>query len=138
MIRYDKGRFTVWNKGDVVAGFKYEYTCPNCGSYLVLKMRVTITRRRCPECGTPITPHEIDIQRERQKLIEMLGKGCGCLVAIVMLVVPVLFCCGHLSRETARFRNEAEHEIKKMADEAAKSRDDPKKKAVEEPIRKPK
>jgi transcription initiation factor TFIIIB Brf1 subunit/transcription initiation factor TFIIB len=51
-----------------MAWFKYSYKCPHCGTYLELRMRVTLTARRCPQCGAPITPKEIDRQEEeRQK-----------------------------------------------------------------------
>jgi DNA-directed RNA polymerase subunit M/transcription elongation factor TFIIS len=51
-----------------MAGYKYIYVCPKCKTYLELKMRVTQTKRKCPQCGTPITPQEIDRQtRERNK-----------------------------------------------------------------------
>jgi phage terminase large subunit GpA-like protein len=53
-----------------MTGFKYSYECPHCGTYLELKMRVTLTTRRCPQCGATITAQEIDRQdaarREQQ------------------------------------------------------------------------
>ena len=49
-----------------MAGYKYDYTCPGCGNHLQFRTRVTMRRRRCPECGYPITPGEIDRQRDEQ------------------------------------------------------------------------
>jgi DNA-directed RNA polymerase subunit RPC12/RpoP len=50
-----------------MAKYKYHYECPQCGTQLELKMRVTQTKRRCPRCGTPITPEEIDQQEEERR-----------------------------------------------------------------------
>jgi hypothetical protein len=47
-----------------MGGYKCEYQCPSCGTALELRMRVTQTKRKCPHCGTPITPEEIDRQGE--------------------------------------------------------------------------
>ena len=69
-----------------MAKYKYEYLCPVCFTQLELKMRVTQTKRKCPQCGTLITPEEIDRQRMRKMM------GClGCLGLIVFLTV-----CGGL------------------------------------------
>lgn len=56
-----------------MAGYRYEYRCPNCGTQLQLRMRVTQTRRRCPECGHPVTPQEIDRQRVEGCLFGAVG-----------------------------------------------------------------
>lgn len=53
-----------------MSGYKYFWTCPNCGTSLQLKMRVTQTKRKCPHCGILVTPQEIDRQQQelnRQK-----------------------------------------------------------------------
>jgi hypothetical protein len=64
-----------------MAGYKYHYRCPNCGTQLQLKMRVTQTKRRCPHCATPITPQEID----RQKVAGQVG--CA-----IIILIPALLC----------------------------------------------
>lgn len=46
-----------------MGGYKYFWTCPNCGTSLQLKMRVTQTTRKCPQCGFVVTPEEIDRQK---------------------------------------------------------------------------
>ena len=46
-----------------MAGYKYFWTCPNCRTTLQLKMRVTQTTRKCPQCGFVVTPEEIDRQK---------------------------------------------------------------------------
>ena len=71
-----------------MAGYKYEWQCPNCGTQLQLKMRVTQTKRKCPHCATPVTPQEIDRQTaEKQRSIE-LG---GTLIMLFLLLI-VLAC----------------------------------------------
>ncbi|MBX3268328.1 MAG: hypothetical protein KF831_16635 [Acidobacteria bacterium] len=60
-----------------MAGYKYFWTCPNCGTSLELKMRVTQTRRKCPHCGFLVTPEEIDNQAWWQRL--------GCLLLLFLL-----------------------------------------------------
>lgn len=70
-----------------MAGYKYEWRCPNCGTELQLKMRVTQTKRKCPHCGLPITPQDIDrYTAEKKKSIE---RG-GLIVASVFLLIAVL------------------------------------------------
>ena len=49
---------------------KYYWKCPTCGTSLELRQRVTLTKRRCPECGNPITPGAIDTQGEREKRLD--------------------------------------------------------------------
>ncbi len=44
---------------------KYHWTCPMCNTSLELRQRVTLTKRRCPECGTSITPEAIISAAER-------------------------------------------------------------------------
>lgn len=41
---------------------KYSWTCPDCDTTLDLNKRVTLKKRTCPQCGTEITPEEIDRQ----------------------------------------------------------------------------
>jgi hypothetical protein len=75
-----------------MAGFKYDWKCPSCGTALQLKMRVTQTKRKCPHCGHPITPEEIDRQGA--------WKGIGCLAILVFLAIM----CGYTrcQMETAK------------------------------------
>lgn len=42
----------------------YRYTCPSCGNSVELRKRVTVTKRHCSYCNTPITTDEIDQQEE--------------------------------------------------------------------------
>ena len=49
-------------EGLIMAGYKFFWQCPNCGSQLELKMRETLRQRYCPRCRFPITPDEIDRQ----------------------------------------------------------------------------
>jgi hypothetical protein len=57
-------------------GYRYAWTCPKCHTRLDLHKRVTQTKRRCPHCGTPITPEEID----RQAKANAIGCVIGCLI----------------------------------------------------------
>ncbi len=41
---------------------KYSWTFPDCDTTLDLNKRVTLKKRTCPQCGTEITPEEIDRQ----------------------------------------------------------------------------
>jgi hypothetical protein len=61
-----------------MAGYKYFWTCPACGTELQLKMRVTQTKRKCPHCGFQVTPEEIDRQN-RVSPIPMAIIGIGLL-----------------------------------------------------------
>jgi uncharacterized Zn finger protein len=72
-----------------MAGYKYFWRCPNCGTSLELKMRVTQTKRKCPECGTLVTPEEIDRQREAMQTTMTI-------VLIALFFVAILLCnqCG--------------------------------------------
>jgi len=56
-----------------MAKYKYAYRCPDCGTQLELKMRVTQTKRRCPQWGTPIVPSEIDRQQAESFLVGLVG-----------------------------------------------------------------
>jgi HEAT repeat protein/DNA-directed RNA polymerase subunit RPC12/RpoP len=82
---------------------KYQYRCPNCGTEVELRMRVTQTKRRCSYCNIPITTEEIDRQkaeRDRQ-LAEWLQQEAerrqrralytrlGCLILIAVPVVII-------------------------------------------------
>ena len=40
--------------------FGMVYTCPKCGTQLPFKMRIMQTKGKCPHCGEPITPEELD------------------------------------------------------------------------------
>lgn len=63
-----------------MAGYKYDWKCPSCGTTLQLKMRVTQTKRKCPQCGHPVTPEEID----RQAALWTSLWGGGCLIIVVI------------------------------------------------------
>jgi putative FmdB family regulatory protein len=69
-----------------MAKYKYEYRCPKCGTQLEFKMRVTQTKRKCPHCGEPITPEEIDRQAAKQFVLKCIG-----LVVTAVLVIGI---CG--------------------------------------------
>ena len=71
-----------------MGGQRYDYRCPNCGTQLELRMRVTQTKRKCPHCGSPITPEEIDRQQaEMQKRME---EGCSGCIWLCCIPVGVL------------------------------------------------
>ncbi len=76
-----------------MAGFKYDWKCPSCGTALQLKMRVTQTKRKCPHCGHPITPEEIDRQGA--------WKGIGCLAILVFQAIM----CGYYQCQVERAKN---------------------------------
>lgn len=68
-----------------MAGYKYDWKCPNCGTQLQLKMRVTQTKRKCPHCGNPVTAEDIDFQAKWNKI--------GGLIGSFAIVGAILFCC---------------------------------------------
>src|SRR5690349_24538979 len=68
-----------------MGGFKYDWRCPNCGTTLKLKMRATQTKRKCPHCGSAITPAEIDKQATLQAI--------GGFIASLCLFAVIFFCC---------------------------------------------
>jgi DNA-directed RNA polymerase subunit RPC12/RpoP len=41
---------------------RFAYTCPRCGHEQEFRNRVSQRQRRCPVCGEPVTPEEIDRQ----------------------------------------------------------------------------
>jgi hypothetical protein len=45
----------------------YIYKCLDCGTELTFNKRVTVTKRRCPHCGRPITPEDIDASGLRRQ-----------------------------------------------------------------------
>jgi phage terminase large subunit GpA-like protein len=72
-----------------MAGYKYEWQCPNCGTQLQLKMRVTQTKRKCPHCATLVTPQEIDRQTaEKTRSVQMGG------LLVMIFILFVLVACG--------------------------------------------
>lgn len=71
---------------------KYQWTCPNCATHLNLNKRVTVKRRACPECGTPVTAAEIDKQT--------LVRGTISIVTAVA-IYAVLYVCGALSQHSS-------------------------------------
>jgi uncharacterized protein (DUF983 family) len=74
-----------------VAKHKYEYECPHCSTRLDLRMRVTQTKRKCPQCGTAITTNEIDRQTvERAKVQMAVGIGCVGLLVLMYVGMRVL------------------------------------------------
>ena len=50
------------HRGTMASGYRYHYRCPQCGTVLHLRMRVTVRQRRCPHCGVAVTCDEIDRQ----------------------------------------------------------------------------
>ena len=68
----------------------FRYKCPKCGSRYELRMRVTLTRRRCAYCGMEITPKEIDYQRLGERIIRFL--------LIVLVIVFFSLCSGVFTR----------------------------------------
>ena len=61
---------------------QFSYNCPKCGTQLSLRKRVTLTKRRCSQCGTPITPAEIDRQQ----------KVAGGFVLLCLFLLMAIFC----------------------------------------------
>jgi hypothetical protein len=66
-----------WMGGPVGANhpYKYHWACPKCATRLELKMRVTQTKRKCPHCGHPITPEDIDLQEAERIAEEAIRKA---------------------------------------------------------------
>ena len=72
-----------------MAGYKYEWQCPNCGTQLQLKMRVTQTKRKCLHCATLVTPQEIDRQTaEKTRSVQMGG------LLVMIFILFILVACG--------------------------------------------
>jgi hypothetical protein len=63
----------------------YPYRCPECKTEVVLRQRVTQTKRKCSYCGTPITTAEIDRQ-EQEKIKEKIF-GFLIFVGIVIIIL---------------------------------------------------
>jgi hypothetical protein len=74
-----------------MANYKYEYSCPTCGTSLDLRMRVTQRKRRCPQCGTPITPEEIDRQGAERNNLAALGYLGGLGLIGILLVCAFIY-----------------------------------------------
>ena len=74
-----------------MAGYKYDWKCPSCGTRLQLKMRVTQTKRKCPHCGHPVTPEEIDRQGA--------WKGIGCLAILIFMAIMCGYTTCQMNRE---------------------------------------
>ena len=71
------------HRGTMASGYRYHYRCPQCGTVLHLRMRVTVRQRRCPHCGVAVTCDEIDRQTIDESLPPLLGTLIG--------VVPGMF-----------------------------------------------
>ncbi len=72
-----------------MAGYKFGWKCPNCGTELQLKMRETQTKRKCPHCGKTVTPVEIDRQTAEKKKAELM---INLIMGVIVLGV-IFFCC---------------------------------------------
>lgn len=71
---------------------RYFWSCPQCGTRLELRKRVTITKRRCPHCNALVTPQEIDRQsaesaRHAQEAMEGAMDGCLKVAAVALVYV---------------------------------------------------
>lgn len=82
-----------------MAGYKYQWKCPNCGTSIQLKMRVTQTKRKCPHCGTLVTSEEIDKQASMNAV--------GGLIASLTIVAAILLCCKGCPDNSARSPHES-------------------------------
>lgn len=90
-------RKSLFPKPGPPKAFKYKYNCPNCGTYLELKMRVTQTKRRCPQCGTPVTPEEIDRQRHANSVRSCLGDTVVVVILVAVALALVFFLSDQLT-----------------------------------------
>ena len=65
----------------------YIFDCPSCGHHYELRQRVTLNKRRCSNCGHPITPQAIDDQKWNKTKFQILGFllliPIGCVINIV-------------------------------------------------------
>ena len=64
-------------EADTIHGM-YVWVCPSCGARLRLRQKVTLRKRRCPECGQVVERHQIGVDVSK----EALG-----LVALVVFAV---------------------------------------------------
>jgi DNA-directed RNA polymerase subunit RPC12/RpoP len=68
---------------------KYPYRCPKCGRQYELRVRETVTRRRCPHCAVEITSQEIDLQQaERQATDQLKTLARIAYLIVLFFVVP--------------------------------------------------
>lgn len=66
----------------------HKYRC-RCGAVFELRKRVTLTKRRCPECGRRITTAGIDRQRASRENTEAIF-GCVALLIVAAFVAVIL------------------------------------------------
>lgn len=83
------GAFVWWQRRS--PGRTFPFHCPDCGTTVKLRQRVTQTKRTCPGCGFQITVKAIDRQleeweAERQRIMN----SWGCSPAMILLFIGVL------------------------------------------------
>lgn len=54
----------------VMGYYRWNYSCPSCGK--IIHMRASLSVRKCPFCGEPVTPAEIRRQKGRQGILAVI------------------------------------------------------------------
>lgn len=85
--------FDWWRR--LVPGREFPYVCPGCSVQIGLAKRVTVSKRTCPACGTPITTKSIDqqlatLEPQRQREMSRKAKGCLALLTLAALAASTL------------------------------------------------
>src|SRR5437588_6066166 len=73
------------------AAMKFTWICPKCRVSLEFRQRHPLRQRKCPNCGTPISPRALQRVPTKEEfelfLVVVLG-GCGLIAAAVVALPP--------------------------------------------------
>jgi uncharacterized protein (DUF983 family) len=70
---------------------KYPYRCPECGTEVILRQRVTQTKRKCSYCGIPITTAAIDRQAQEKVKQQAITFLIIIGIAVIIAYPPIVW-----------------------------------------------